>query len=115
MQREHHKNNKEEAIASTEPESQGWITQGWITQVSSPESEKSSFLLLEEAELQMLEKADISIIKERVLGKAMADKFKKCVETITDVVPEMLEIADLDYGKMKYIKKMEVTDRKSVV
>eukprot|EP00536_Pseudo-nitzschia_multiseries_P004363 jgi/Psemu1/9848/gm1.9848_g len=54
------------------------------------------------ADLERLEKAEITM-KETLLGKAtMAEKFleKKCVQAIKEVTPEMmLEIADLDAGK----------------
>eukprot|EP00536_Pseudo-nitzschia_multiseries_P001974 jgi/Psemu1/4624/gm1.4624_g len=60
------------------------------------------------AELQRLEKAEITM-KETLLGKAMAEKLEKCVQTMKEVTPEMLEIAALDDGKIEYIKRMQAT------
>eukprot|EP00536_Pseudo-nitzschia_multiseries_P002414 jgi/Psemu1/5464/gm1.5464_g len=60
------------------------------------------------AELQRLEKAEITM-KETLLGKAMAEKLEKCVQTIKEVTPELLEIVALDDGKIEYIKRMQAT------
>eukprot|EP00536_Pseudo-nitzschia_multiseries_P002431 jgi/Psemu1/5519/gm1.5519_g len=60
------------------------------------------------AELERLEKAEITM-KETLLGKAMAAKLKKSIQIIKEATPEMLEMADLDDGKIEYMRRMEAT------